>query len=77
MTMKTTVEPTDLYAFVMAKREILGVQETRDNLRTRVDVTIEDGTHTVVTRHGKPVAVLVPMEWYRRASAALDEPTDL
>lgn len=75
--MKTINEPADLYAFVMAKREILGVQETRDRLRTRVDAVLEEGTHTVVTRHGKPVAVLVPMDWYRRAAEALGEPTDL
>jgi prevent-host-death family protein len=29
------------------------------------------GEPTMLTRSGKPIAVLVPVEWYERATAAL------
>lgn len=37
---------------------------------------IEDvlrGEHVELTRYGRPVAVIVPDEWYRRAKAAIKE----
>lgn len=75
--METLARPTDLYALLMAKRELLGVQEMRENLRDRVDQAIEQGVHTVVSRHARAVAVLVDIDWYRRAAESLGEPTDL
>lgn len=68
-----TAEP---YATDMAEREQLGIQETRDKFRQRVDKAIEQGVHTVVARHGRSVVALVPIEWYRRASEALEDPTE-
>lgn len=69
-----TASPPGLYADLMAEREKLGIQDTRDKFRDRVDRAIAPGIHTVVSRHGRDVAVLVPIDWYRRASEALGEP---
>lgn len=41
-----------------------GIQDARNKLRTYVDAAAEDGQHTVIERHGRPVAVLVPIPWY-------------
>jgi prevent-host-death family protein len=56
----------------MGKIETVGVQQARDNLRDHIDAAVQDGQVTVITRHGKRVAVLVPDEWYQRALAALE-----
>lgn len=64
------------YDLGVAKRELRGIQELRLHIKERVNAVLQ-GTHTVFTRHGKPVAVLVDMDWYRRAADALGEPTDL
>lgn len=64
------------YHLDVAKRELMGIQELRLHIKERVDA-VQNGTHTVFTRHGKPVAVLVDMNWYRRAAEAIGEPTDL
>ena len=66
----------DRYDPDVAKRELVGIQELRLHVKERVDAVLK-GTHAVFTRHGKPVAVLVDMDWYRRAAEALNEPTDL
>jgi prevent-host-death family protein len=42
----------------------LGVQQARERLRERIDAALERGEHTVITRTGRPVAVLVPHRWY-------------
>lgn len=42
----------------------VGVQEAREKLRTRIDAALERDEHTVITRNGRPVAVLVPHRWY-------------
>lgn len=65
-----------LYDPTVAKRVLMGIQELRLKLRARVNA-VEAGEHTVFTRHGKPVAVLVPIEWYRKAAKAVGDPTDL
>lgn len=41
-----------------------GVQEARDNIRKYIDSAIKDGDHLVITRHGKAVVALVPIDWY-------------
>lgn len=41
-----------------------GVQEARKNLRLIIDAAANDEQHTVIERRGKPVAVLVPVDWY-------------
>lgn len=66
----------DLYAAGMVKRVMLGVQEFRIHLRERLRLIEDQGEHTVLARRGKPVAVMVPMDWYRRAAEALDDPTE-
>lgn len=69
------------YDLDMAKRVMLGIQELRLHLKdviARVVGTDErPPEHVVFTRHGKPVAVLVPMDWYRGAAEKTGEPTDL
>lgn len=64
------------YDLDVAKRELMGIQELRLHIKERVNA-VQNGTHTVFTRHGKPVAVLVDMDWYRRAAEAVGEPTEL
>lgn len=41
-----------------------GIQDARDKLRSYVDAALGDKQHTVIERHGKAVAVLVPVSWY-------------
>jgi prevent-host-death family protein len=41
-----------------------GMEEARRFFRKWVDAASGDGQHTVIQRHGKPVAVLVPVSWY-------------
>nr|WP_221374335.1 type II toxin-antitoxin system prevent-host-death family antitoxin [Actinoplanes polyasparticus] len=60
----------------MAKRVLKGIQELRRDLKAVVEL-VTAGTHVVFTRHGKTVAVLVPMEWYREAAEKMGEPTEL
>lgn len=42
----------------------VSIQSARQQLRDHVDAAREDGQHTVIERHGRPVAVLVPVIWY-------------
>jgi antitoxin (DNA-binding transcriptional repressor) of toxin-antitoxin stability system len=74
LTLEVPASPDGLYADHVAQREELGIQETRDKFRDRVDAAIESGTHTVVKRHGRLVAVLVPIGWYREVSEAVGDP---
>lgn len=55
----------------MTERTELGVQEFRENLRSRIDAAWADGEITLVNRHGQPVAALVPYKWLQRAEAAM------
>jgi prevent-host-death family protein len=64
-----------LYDPGMVKRVMMGIQELRVRLRERVNAA-EQGEHTVFARHAKPVAVLVPIDWYRDAAKALNDPTE-
>lgn len=73
---RTHSEPSQsLYAATMAKRIMLGVQDFRLALRARMNAASQ-GEHTVLAHRGRPVAVLVPMEWYRAAAAAMGDPTE-
>lgn len=65
-----TVYPPD-----MVRRLMLGVQEFRAQVARRLDAVDKD-EHTVVARRGRPIAVLVPIEWYRKAAEKLREPTE-
>jgi prevent-host-death family protein len=64
------------YDLDMAKRELVGIQDLRLKIKTVFD-KVGAGIHVIPTRHGKPVAALVPIEWYRRAAEKMGEPTDL
>lgn len=66
-----------LYAAEMATTELLGVEEVRKGLSGRVDLADKTETHTVVTMHGRPSAVIVDMAWYVKARQALGDPTDI
>jgi prevent-host-death family protein len=59
------------------KRMLLAIQEARAQVKAVVDAVASAGTHVVFTRHGRTVAVLVPMDWYRDAAEKVGEPTDL
>ena len=80
ITTSTTLSRTGdrkLYHSVMAKRVLKGIQELRRELRQRLTAVTKEGEHTVFTHYGKPVAVLVPIEWHRRAAEAVGDPTEL
>lgn len=66
-----------LYAADVARTELMGVESTRKVLGQRVDKAAAEELHTVMTKHGQPAAVIVDMDWYRRARKALKDPTDL
>lgn len=40
------------------------MQEVRTHFRDYVDSAWQHGRHTVIERHSRPVAVLVPISWY-------------
>jgi prevent-host-death family protein len=44
----------------------LSMQHTRTKIRDRIDAALERGEHTIITRVGRPVAVLVPYRWYEQ-----------
>lgn len=45
---------------------------TEQQLGELADRARLEGQHTVVTRQGKPAAVMVPVDWYRTAQALKD-----
>jgi prevent-host-death family protein len=49
--------------------------ETRKQLAHLLDDAVFNGEHIEITRHGTPVAVLVPVDWYERAKEIAWEPT--
>jgi len=55
----------------MTNHARLGVQKAREGFRDVVDNALIKGDITVIERHGKPVAAVVPYEWFERAEAAL------
>lgn len=55
----------------MKKHTRLGVQKVRNDFRSVIDAALVDGQITIVERHGKPVAAVVPYEWLVRAEKAL------
>jgi prevent-host-death family protein len=59
-----------------AKVVTTGIQDARDRLRTYVDAALAERQHTVIERHGKPVAVLVPIGWYVAKGGDPREPLD-
>lgn len=66
----------DLYPSTMVKRVLRGIQDIRLQMGD-VFRGIEDRKeHIVFARRGKPVAVLVPIDWYRDAAQAVNDPTE-
>lgn len=49
-----------------------GIERARQALGEIVDRARIAGEHTVITRQGKPAAVIVPVEWYEQAKTALE-----
>jgi prevent-host-death family protein len=47
----------------MSRKSSLGVEEARSQLPTLLE-DAASGTATVITRHGRPLAALVPLETY-------------
>lgn len=74
------------YDLDMAKREPWGIQALRLQVKTVVAKVVggklsngaeePGGTHVVFTRHGKHIAVLVPIDWYREAAEKMGDPTE-
>ena len=50
--------------------EQFGSEEARRNFR-RILNDVERGDHVGVHRYSKPLAIVVPAEWYEKAKAAL------
>lgn len=47
-----------------AEASTVALTEARDNLRAIVDEVVETGTEFTITRHGRPVAVILSFEEY-------------
>ncbi len=61
------------YTADMAKRQILGVEVIRKYFARYLSEAFS-GTHLIVFRRSAPVAVIVPPDWYQRASEAIGDP---
>jgi hypothetical protein len=66
----------ELYDSAMPKTKTMGVEALRKVLGQEVEKSAEDGTHIFVAKHGVDQGVFVPIQWYRKARKALNEPTD-
>ena len=51
--------------------------EVRDKLRQVVDTVVETGTEYVITRHGKPVAVVLAFDEYESLVETLNILSDV
>lgn len=56
--------------------EEIRIEEARRAFADLVNAAQWRGEHVTITRHGKPAAVLVPVDWHRRATRALTEQGD-
>lgn len=66
-----------LYPAGMAQSVFLGVEAARRVLGTRVKKAKDDGELTVLTIHGQPEAVVVPMAWFRRAAECIGDSIEI
>lgn len=64
-----------LYAADMPRKELMGIEVARRSLGALVEKI--DEVQPVMTKHGRPTAAIVGIEWYRAACAAMGEPTDI
>jgi len=53
--------------------EETGIEQARKGLGEIVDRARIAGEHTLITRTGKPAAVIVPVEWYEEVKAKIGE----
>lgn len=51
----------------------MSVGEARAKFRDLVDDVTQDDAHVYVLRYTKPVAVIVPVEWYEAVKARIAE----
>lgn len=49
----------------------MSVGEARAKFRDLVDGVTQDDAHVYVLRYGKPVAVIVPVDWYEEVKARI------
>lgn len=63
-----------LYPADMAQGVFMGVEAARRVLGTRVKKAKDEGELTVLTVHGQPEAVVVPMAWFNRAAECIGDP---
>ena len=56
--------------------QFVGVHELRKNLTRLLDALREDGREVVITRQGKPAAIIVDVEKYLEVQQALEEFSD-
>lgn len=55
---------------------VLTVSQARENLREVIDCTKRSGEPVVLTRHGRPVAVVLDHALFERLVAAADDTSD-
>lgn len=55
---------------------VVSFRAARDALGDRATAAARDGQHTVIERHGRPVAILVPVAWYISKGGDPREPLD-
>lgn len=53
----------------------VGSDEARSNFRSLLDDVEQHDAHVTIQRHGKPVAVIVPVDWYDRVTAGISAGT--
>jgi prevent-host-death family protein len=51
--------------------EETGIEQARATLGEIINRALFAGAHTLITRAGKPAAVIVPVEWHEKALAAM------
>lgn len=66
-----TIRP---YTPPMAKRRILGAEQARLQFSARIDAAERNGEHTIILRRSRPSVVMVPADWYHRATALIGDP---
>ena len=64
------------YPASMVKRVLRGVQDIRVQMGDVFKAIEERKEHVVLARRGKTIAVLVDIDWYRKAAKAMEDPTE-
>lgn len=58
------------------KRRLIGITEFRRTTLGQMAAMLAAEEHIILTKRGTPTAVVVPIDWYRQAAAAIGEPTE-